>query len=124
MPESRSQDAPTLRQLTIPMVLLAGLSQRLLATLNEAALSVQVLVSDCTLQEAANIAAQVRPLVIVLTEQNYRFDPESFDHLARDVGASLLRVPNDEVDAAVLGERLAAAMLEAEQRRAGWAEPG
>lgn len=106
------------------MVLLAGLSQRLLATLNEAALSVQVLVSDCTLQEAANIAAQVRPLVIVLTEQNYRFDPESFDHLARDVGASLLRVPNDEVDAAVLGERLAAAMLEAEQRRAGWAEPG
>ena len=115
-----SHDAPTLRQVSVPIALLVAGSPQLTATVTEAALNVQVLVAECTLAEVATQAAQLRPLVLIMAEDLFRFDPESFTHLARDVNASLLRVRDDSVTVKALSDRLAAAMLDAEQRRGHW----
>src|SRR5689334_15965446 len=54
-----------------------------------------------------------RPLVIVLLEDVYAFDPEQFDALAKSVGAVVVTLPGEEVGESQLESRLLAAVAEA-----------
>lgn len=117
MPDS---DVPTLRQLKIPTALVVGGSPALIHAISKAALSAQVLVAECALTDATTTAAQTRPLVLVMSEDVYAFDPEAFDALARDVRARLLRVEAKTPDADELKDRLVALMEEAERLRPSW----
>ncbi len=88
----RETEATTLRQFKIPVVLVVGGSEELIAAVSEAALSAQVLVAECTVENATDTAAQMRPLVMIIPEEVYSADSKNFDALARDVRAEILRV--------------------------------
>jgi hypothetical protein len=69
-----------------------------------------------TIENAATVVAERRPLVIVIPQDVYEFDPHEFDALARDVSASLLRV-DDGVSEAMLEMLLGPALEAGMQRR-------
>lgn len=106
----------TLPTITAPAVLLIGGAEALAQTCTAALASIGVLLVRCTIAQAATWAAERRPLVIVLPPEVYEFDPDEFDALARDVGASLLRV-EDSVPVPVLEMLLGAAVDVALARR-------
>ena len=60
------------------------------------------------------MAAEIRPLVIVMSEEIFLFDPDSFRALARDVHSRLFTVRQGQPDVGKLAEQLKALMLEAE----------
>ncbi len=118
-------DAPTLRQLHVPVALVVGGGPELVRLVEDAALSAQVLVAECTLADVTNRAAELRPLVMIMSEDVYGFDPDSFEALAKDVRSRVITVPTEGLRADVLKARLAAIMLEAEDHRPSWTgEPG
>lgn len=102
------------------MALVIGGTRALLAAVEEASLSAQVLVADCAVAEATNTAASMRPLVMVMPDDVYSFDPESFEALARDVRSRVLTVPTEGIALDELRSRLEAVMLEAETQRQSW----
>jgi hypothetical protein len=113
-------DSPTLRQLHVPVALVIGGARELVRVVEEAAVSAQVLVAECTVGEATNAAAEMRPLVMIMSEDVYSFDPDSFEALAQDVRSQVLTVQLDGVQAEDLKAKLKALMLEAEELRPGW----
>ena len=46
----------------------------------------------CAVADVTTVAAEVRPLVIVMSDEVFLFDPDSFRALARDVHSRLLTV--------------------------------
>ena len=70
--------------------------------------------------DAATLAAEMRPLVLAMTQKVYNQDPESFEALARDVRASLLVLPPDNNKRLDLQALLEAKMNEAEKHRPSW----
>jgi hypothetical protein len=112
-------DAPTLRDMKIPVALVVGGTEELISAVSEAALSAQVLVAQCGTADATNTAAQMRPLVIVMPEDVYESDPPSFDELARDVRARILQVSQD-FDAKQLQREFIELMNDAESNRPSW----
>jgi hypothetical protein len=114
------QDVPTLRQFKIPVVLVIGGSEALIGVVSEAALSAQVLVAECALEDATDTAAEMKPLVLIMGEATYSEDPEGFEALARDVRAKILRVLDSQLDAHVLEPLLTSRMVEAEAQRPSW----
>lgn len=117
----RETEATTLRQFKIPVVLVVGGTEELIAAVSEAALSAQVLVAECTEGDATNTAAQMRPLVMIVPEDVYTADSNNFDALARDVRAEILRVDGSETPAELEAE-LARLMAQAEAKRPSWTE--
>ena len=117
----RETEATTLRQFKIPVVLVIGGSEALIAAVSEAALSAQVLVAECTVENATDTAAQMRPLVMILPEEVYLADSNNFDALARDVRAEILRV-DDELRGAELESELSLLMARAEAMRPSWTD--
>ena len=117
----RETEATTLRQFKIPVVLVIGGSEALIAAVSEAALSAQVLVAECTVENATDTAAQMRPLVMILPEEVYLADSNNFDALARDVRAEILRV-DDELRGAELESELSLLMARAEAKRPSWTD--
>lgn len=121
---SRSE-SPTLRQVQVPVALVIGGNRELIQAVEEAALSAQVLVSECSVSEATNTVASMRPLVMIMAEEVYSFDPDSFEELARDVRSQVLTVPSGGVSVDFIQGKLEAMMLEAENLRpADWSEEG
>ncbi|MCA9622771.1 MAG: hypothetical protein KC731_27315 [Myxococcales bacterium] len=116
----RDQEVPTLRQFKIPVVLVVGASEELLGLVSEAALTAQVLVSECSVADTINTAAQMRPLVIIMPEDVYRQDDRNYEALARDVRAKILRVPRGSLDTDELLPELMRLMQEAEAQRPSW----
>jgi hypothetical protein len=115
----RESEAPTLRDLKIPVALVIAGTEEILGAVSSAALSAQVLVAECSVMDATNTAAQMRPLVMVMPDEIYDADPEGFDALARDVRARVLHVATD-FDGAALEQELVQLMQEAEYNRPSW----
>ena len=118
-----SGELPTQRQLRRPVVLLVGGTPALATAVKEAALAAQVLVTDCPVVDVTTVAAEIRPLVMVVSEDIFGFDPESFRALARDVHSRLLTVGEAEIQPGRLVPMLKALVLEAEQGEPDWNEP-
>jgi len=114
-------DAPTLRQMHVPVALVIGCAKDIVQVVEDAALSAQVLVAECTVAEATNAAAEMRPLVMIVSEDVYAFDPDSFEALAQDVRSQVLTVPTENVKPEELNAKLKALMLEADELRPSWA---
>ena len=102
------------------MVLVVGAAPDVAAAVDEAAVGAQVLVTRCALADVTTVAAEIRPLVMVMTEETFGFDPDSFRALARDVHSRLLTVREGQVQVGKLEGQLKALMLEAEDFEAGW----
>ena len=113
---SRS-DLPTARVQPAPIVLAIGCSAELGRRCREAAIAGQSLVVEADVMSAANIAAQTRPLVIVLLEDVYAFDASSFNELAADVRARLVLLADDQISQSELENILVGAIVEAESSR-------
>ncbi len=113
-------EAPTLKQMQIPVALVVGGSDRLISAISEAAVVTQVLVAECSVTDAPTMAAQMRPLVLVMSEDVYGTDREGFDSLARDVRSRVLAVADEDMEPAQLEAQLAELMLEAEGQRPSW----
>lgn len=106
----------TLTAVTAPTVLTIGCASDLQALCATCLASVKVLLKHCELRQAPTLVAEKRPLAIVIPEDLYEFDPVEFDALARDVGASLLRV-EEGIAPEVLELLLGAAVDTAMSRR-------
>ncbi|MBW2457229.1 MAG: hypothetical protein JRI68_22135 [Deltaproteobacteria bacterium] len=120
-PAVRETDAETLRDMKIPVTLVVGGSEELLAAVGSAALSAQVLVAECGTGDATDTAAQMRPLVIVVPADIFDGDPDGYQTLARDVRAQVMRVPADFAPAD-FEEELKTLMLQAEAKRPSWSD--
>lgn len=114
------REVPTLRQLQIPVALVVSGSDALLSAMSAASVQVQVLVSECSVVDAPTMAAQMRPLVLVMTREVYEGDRDGFDSLARDVRSRVLAVDDTAIDIAELEAQLSELMLEAENQRPSW----
>jgi hypothetical protein len=108
------RDYPTNKQLRVPVVLVIGGTSDLAALVEKAAVGAQVLVTRCALADVTTVAAEIRPLVIVMSDEIFLFDPEAFRALARDVHSRLLTVREQERRVAVIEGALKALMAEAE----------
>jgi hypothetical protein len=117
----RETEATTLRQFKIPVVLVVGGTEDLISAVSEAALSAQVLVAECTVENATDTAAQMRPLVIIIPEDVYTSESNNFEALARDVRAEILRV-HEGTAASELEADLAKLMSKAEAKRPSWTD--
>jgi hypothetical protein len=104
-------DQKTLTAVPVPTVITIGCSPDLNDRVARALASTGVAFKDCEISNAATLVAARLPLVIVLVEDLYAFDPDEFDALARDVRASLLRVDEDITEATL--ELLLHAAIEA-----------
>ena len=109
-------DETTLRRITAPTVLVIGCPPGLSARCVQALEGIGAILVGADVVSAPTVAAARRPLAIVLMEDLYAFDPEEFDALARDVGASLVKV-EEEISAAKLELLLSAAVDAALERR-------
>ncbi|MEM1030705.1 MAG: hypothetical protein AAF928_10040 [Myxococcota bacterium] len=118
----RETEVPTLRNFKVPVVLVVGGDDRLIRVVSEAALELQVLVVDCSPENAVNTAVQMQPLVMVVPSRVYDPDRPNFDALARDIRAELLRA-GEEMPAPALAASLSTMMQDAEAKRPSWAPP-
>lgn len=114
------QEDPTNRQLRVPVVLVVGGTPDLAAIVDEAAVAAQVLVHRCALEDVATVAAEIRPVALVMSEDIFLFDPPSFQALARDVHAMLLPLREGRVDLGKLQGKLKALAAVAEESGPGW----
>ncbi|WP_437565229.1 hypothetical protein [Sorangium sp. So ce542] len=76
-----------------------------------------VLLHRCDAATAATIAAERRPLAIILSNGVYAMDPAEFDALARDVHSTLLRL-DEEVSERELEAMLSGALRETREMNA------
>jgi hypothetical protein len=109
-------DQTTQPALAAPTVLAIGCPPELSARCAAALEGIGAALKACDIASAATVAAQRQPLAIVLVDDLYAFDPEEFDALARDVRASLVKVPED-IAVEPLRELFAAAIIAAIERR-------
>jgi hypothetical protein len=91
------------------IVLLVAGTPRLAERCAQAASGGLAGIVECELAETATQAARWRPFAIVVIEDVYAFDRGEFEALARDVGARLVVVPNDDTPADALSAKLRAA---------------
>jgi len=108
-----TDEHPTNKQLHVPVVLVVGGPPDLVASVEDAAVGAQVLVTACALRDVTAVAAEIRPLVMVMAEEIFDFDPESLRALARDLHSRLLTVRPGQVEVEELEAKLEALLVEA-----------
>jgi len=79
------------------VVVVGGPALLVEATRQAAGIAAAARVELAELGTAATVVALHRPFAIVMSEDVYAFDAVEFDALARDVGATLVRVETAEV---------------------------
>jgi hypothetical protein len=94
------------------VLLAVGCHGELYDRCHEAAKAAGVEIVTGNLLTLAQRAASLRPLVVILSVDLYRFDPEELDGLVRSVGAERLLVDADEEETA---PQLAARVVEASE---------
>jgi hypothetical protein len=101
-------DEPTLRPERIPIVLVAGGPDDLVAAARHvaAAESPTIMVEVCAAVEVTSSAASLRPFALVVSQDVYAFDPDEFAALARDVNADLVLIKVKGGGAAFLEQAL------------------
>jgi hypothetical protein len=87
------------------------------ATRQAAGIAAAARVETAELATAATVVATHRPFAIVMSEDVYAFDSAEFDALARDVGATLLKITLDGADAAKLERTLMPKLGRAHRRK-------
>jgi hypothetical protein len=82
----------TLRPMRVPVVLVAGGPDELIAAAKQVAglESPLIEVDACGAASAASMAASLRPFALILSQDIFGFDPDEFTALARDVQAELI----------------------------------
>jgi hypothetical protein len=100
-----------------PVVLCVGCPSPLVRRVRDAAIMGQALLVESDVAGAATIAAETRPLVIVLLEDVFAFDAASFSALAADVHARIVTLESEEILQGDLEEMVVSAIMEAEASR-------
>ena len=116
----RHSDIPTTRIEAAPTVLVIACSPALLRRVREVAIQGQSLVVESDVASSPTIAAQTRPLAMVMLDDVYAFDPPFFMALAGDVRSRLVLLPDENVSDADLETVLLGAISEAEAARDSW----
>ncbi|MFI5308136.1 MAG: hypothetical protein ACHQ53_12325 [Polyangiales bacterium] len=82
----------TLRPMRVPVVLVAGGPDELIAATKQVAglESPLIQVEACGAASVASMAASLRPFALVVSQDIFAFDPDEFTALARDVQAELV----------------------------------
>ena len=111
---------PTSKVSPAPVVLAIGCSPELVVRCREAAIVGQSLLVETDVASATTVAAQTRPLVMVMPEEVYRFDAASFSDLASDVRARLVLLPDADLPQDELEQMLVGAIGDAEASREGF----
>ena len=106
--------------MTVPVALVINGTPEIIGLLSQAAISAQLLIAECTRVDAPTIAAEMRPLIMVLPQQLYEQDSPGYDALARDVRAALMVLPEEGVSATAVLPLLHQKMAEAESLRPSW----
>ena len=119
-PMVRKSEDPTLRQMKVPIALIIDGDEKLIRELSKAALVAQVLVAECTARDAPTIAAEMRPLILAMSQRIFGKNREGFEALARDIRASMLVLPESGSSANELQALLESKMSEAEAQRSSW----
>ena len=115
-------ELPTLKQIHVPVALVIDGSEEVISAVSKAALSAQVLIAECTSADAATMAAQMRPLVLIAPHDVYQREWENFEALARDLRASMMPLSPGDLDPTHLEGELTRLMGEAERRRPSWTD--
>src|SRR6185436_17617292 len=102
---------------TLPTVLVVGAGAELIERCRRSAETAKSFLELADMANAATMAARCRPMVIVLTEDLYAFDPEEFDALARDVRGKVIRVADELVPQLELDARILGAIAEVKRTR-------
>ena len=101
----------------IPTILAVGCSQSFVEACRRVAARVGVIVEPVPLDGLATLVASRKPLVLLIKNLIYDFDPAEFDLLARDVASSLLVIDHEELPFQVLEQQLGEAVRGAQGRR-------
>ena len=107
----------TVNAVTLPTILLVGIAPDLLPMCQAAATAARAFMEATDVANAATMAARCRPLVIVVDEDLYEFDPAEFDALARDVRGKIVTLPTGGVLASDLETMFVAAAQQAREGR-------
>jgi len=84
----------------------------------EAVAAAGALVKEAGVRSAVRTAERFQPLVIVMLDPVFAFDPPGFEALARNAGADLLLLRDERVGQVELDARLLPALLDLSRRRA------
>ena len=106
----------TANAMTLPTLLAIGAGDGLFARCKASASASRLFIEAADMSNAATMAARHRPMVLVLTEDLFAFDPEEFEALARDVRGRLVRV-TDDITQIELNTRVSRALQEARTLR-------
>src|SRR5262249_14249528 len=108
---------PTAKISPAPVVLCIACPPALVKKCRDAAIMGQALLVEADVNRAATVAAETRPLVIVLLEDVYAFDAASFSALAADVQGRVVTLDDDEIPQLELEDMIVSAIMEAEAAR-------
>lgn len=101
---------------TLPIVLAVGTGPELTARCRDAATAAKALFERTDVARAATAVAQLRPMVLVISEDVFEFDAAEFEALARDVRGKVL-CADEEISVNVLEPRLRGALRDAARLR-------
>jgi hypothetical protein len=116
-------EAPTLTAPIAPTILAIGCPSPLLDACRRVLARTGGVLKESDVHRAATVAAERKPLVLLLSEDVYAFDPAEFSALARDVRAVLL-LANEDVEEPALEVQIAFAIKRALRRRGETAATG
>ena len=102
----------------VPVVLVVGQTSEFVDRCRDVAPGFGAVVQACDLAAAPTMCARLRPLVLLMSEALYAFDPLEFDALARDTSSRLLRLADDDIPLEALELLIGAAVHEAQALRA------
>jgi hypothetical protein len=117
-PVPADEDSTTSRFKLVDVVLVVGQTSEFVDRCRDVAPSFGAVVQACDLATAPTMCARLRPLVVLLSEDVYAFDPSEFDALARDTSSRILRLADDEIPLEALELLVGAAVHEAQAQRA------
>jgi hypothetical protein len=100
-----------------PCVLVVGCSEKFMERCNDSVAGLGAIVKEAGVRSAARLAGRFRPLVIIMLEPIFAFDPLAFRALARNSNADLVVVADEDVDRTELDAKLFAGILDASRRR-------
>jgi hypothetical protein len=101
------------------VVVVAGSPDLIAAVRQAAGVAAAARVETAELANAATVVATQRPFAIVMDEVMYSFDAAEFEALARDVGATLIRVDTTNATRTKLERTLMPKLGQAHRRRGG-----
>src|SRR5687767_2763011 len=80
------------------VVVVGGPRELIDATRRAAGVAAAARIETAELSNAATVVATCRPFAIVMSQDVYGFDATEFEALARDVGATLIKIDTQAVD--------------------------